>query len=226
MSSVSRTDYGVLFDMDGVLVDSAVAHWQAWTALGEEQGVPFARSLFESTFGMHNQEIIPLWLGGDVSAEEISSLSQRKEAIYRERAAECLEALPGVVELVKNLFSNGFRVAVASSGPRANVELILDLLGVREYFAALSTGDDVRNGKPHPEVFEVAAARLDLPPERCVVIEDAPQGIEAGRRAGARVVAVTSSRPAEDLQRADVVVGSLADLDADSLRRLLDDPGA
>jgi beta-phosphoglucomutase-like phosphatase (HAD superfamily) len=126
-----------------------------------------------------------------------------------------------VVELIRALRSDGLLLAVGSSGPRANVELVLEVLGVREAFSALSTGDEVRHGKPHPEVFLKAAAKLQLPPGRCVVIEDAPQGVQAGLAAGARVVAVTTSRPAADLVAAHCVVEGLRELTPASLRALV-----
>ena len=122
--------------------------------------------------------------------------------------------------MLEDLRSAGVPMAVGSSGPRANVELILQLLGISEFFGFLSTGDDVVHGKPHPEVFLKAAEGLNAPPEQCVVIEDAPQGIEAARRAGMHVLAVTSSRPAAELP-ADKVVDTLAGVRADTLQMLL-----
>jgi beta-phosphoglucomutase len=217
---MSRTQHGVIFDMDGVLVDSSEAHFAAWSRLGEELGVAHPREVFESTFGMHNRQIIPLWLGGRVAEDAVQRYSDRKEAIYRELAATEVRPLDGVVELIQSLHANGFRLAVGSSGPRPNVELILGLLGVKELFHALSTGDEVTHGKPNPEVFLKAADKLGCPPERCVVIEDAPQGVEAGVAAGAKVIAVTSTRPASELSKAHVVIASLRDVSPDLVARL------
>jgi beta-phosphoglucomutase len=213
---------GAIFDMDGVLVDSAECHYRAWSRLGEELGAPHPREVFEKTFGMHNRQIIPIWLGRDLPFEELEALSARKEALYREAAADGITPLDGVIELIDSLWRSGFALAVGSSGPLANVELILDALHVRDRFSALSTGDDVMHGKPDPEVFIKAARKLDLPPERCAVIEDAPQGVEAGLRAGARVVAVASTRPASELRAAHLIVRSLAELDAARVRRVIE----
>jgi HAD superfamily hydrolase (TIGR01509 family) len=213
---------GAIFDMDGVLVDSAELHYRAWSRLGEELGAPHPREVFERTFGMHNRQIIPIWLGRELPPDELEALSVRKEALYREAAAAGIAPLEGVIDLIGSLWRSGFALAVGSSGPLANVELILDALGVRDRFTALSTGDDVTHGKPDPEVFIKAARKLGLPPERCAVIEDAPQGVEAGLRAGARVVAVASTRPARELRAAHLVVSSLAELDAPRLRRVIE----
>jgi beta-phosphoglucomutase len=212
---------GAIFDMDGVLVDSSACHYQAWSRLGAELGVPHPREVFERTFGMHNRQILPIWLGKDLPPAELERLSARKEAFYREAAADSVAPLPGVVPLIVALSDSGFALAVGSSGPLANVELILEVLGVRPRFTALATGDDVEHGKPHPEVFLKAAERLELPPAQCAVIEDAPQGIEAGLAAGARVVAVASTRPAAELKRAHLVVNALTELEPAVLRRLI-----
>lgn len=212
---------GAVFDVDGVLVDSSAAHYEAWKRLGEEEATPFARDLFERTFGMHNNQIIPMWAGERPQAE-IDRLGQRKEELYRAAAPRVLRPLPGAVELVRALQAAGFKLAVASSGPRANVEMIVRLLGIADLFDFLSTGDEVSHGKPHPEVFLNAIEGIGLPAAHCVVIEDAPQGVEAGKAAGAAVVAVTSSRAARDLQAADRVVESLEELSPSALRDLVE----
>lgn len=212
----------VIFDIDGVLVDSTEGHFEAWSRLGSEIGREVPRPIFEETFGMHNRQIIPIWFGQGVPDEELTRLSDRKEEIYRNVATESIQILAGVPELIHRLSDAGCLLAVGSSAPRANVELILDMLGVSELFAALSTGDEVRYGKPHPEVFEKAVSKLSVPASSCVVVEDAPQGVEAAIAAGTKVVAVTSTRPAEELGSADLIVDSLAELGPDRLRALIE----
>jgi beta-phosphoglucomutase len=207
-----------IFDVDGVLVDSSEAHYQSWRRLGEEVGSGFPRDLFDRTFGMHNNQIIPMWLGSDADVE---ALARRKEELYRAAAPEAIRALPGAVELVRRLHAAGFKLAVASSGPRANVDLIVRLLGIADLFDALANGDEVTHGKPHPEVFLKAIAGVGVDAERCVVVEDAPQGVEAGHAAGAAVIAVTSSRAAADLDHADRVVDTLVGLGPDDFRALV-----
>ena len=211
--------FAAIFDMDGVLVDSSDIHFEAWSTLGQEIGTPHTREFFDSTFGMHNAQIFPLWLG-EMEPRELERLSRRKEQLYRDLAADRLTPLPGALELLADLRREGIAIAVGSSGPLANVELILRILKISEQFAALSTGDEVTHGKPHPEVFLKAAHKLGRAPADCVVIEDAPQGIEAARRAGMKVLAVTSSHPAGELA-ADRVVESLTEVRASTLRQLV-----
>ena len=221
-SNMTDVPLGVIFDMDGVLVDSAEAHYKAWRLLGEEVGTFHPLELFRKTFGMHNREIIPLWLGPGLPPDEVERLSVRKEALYREVAASTLRPLDGALELVEDLVREGFLLAVGSSGPQENVELALGILGVRKHFAAFSTAGDVSQGKPHPEVFLKAMEKLGLVPSCCAVIEDAPQGVEAGLRAGARVIGVASTRHPSELMGAHLVVGSLREIDAGRVRRLIE----
>jgi len=203
--------YGIIFDMDGVLVDSGDAHYEAWRRVGAEEGVPYPRAFFDRTFGMHNRQTIPLWLGRRVSEEAIARLAERKEALYRQSARKLLRPIPGAVELVCALAREGIRLAVGSSGPRANIALGLELLGIASFFRALATGDDVKRGKPAPDIFLYAASQLAIQPKRCVVIEDAPPGIEAAHAAGMRVIALPTSRPAAQLVAADMILPSFHD---------------
>ena len=202
---------GVIFDMDGVLVDSAGPHFLSWQLLAEENGKTVTEQQFAATFGQHNLDIIPK-LFGSVSDERIRKLSDRKEDIYRDLVREEAPLVAGAVELVQALHGAGVQLAVGSSGPLANIELILRAMGVRELISVIVSGDDVTRGKPDPQVFSLACERLKISPSRCVVIEDAPSGVEAGRAAGARVVAVLMYHPAEAFERADRIVSRLGDL--------------
>ena len=221
---MKKQSYGVIFDMDGVLVDSSDAHYKSWHRLGEEVGVPFERKLFDETFGMTNFAIIPKWLGPAAAKVDVAAMSVHKEDLYRQVARSVLKPLDGVPELLDALVAAGFKMAVGSSGPRPNVEMVLEILGAKEKFAAMSTLEEVKHGKPDPEVFLVAARKLGLPASRCVVFEDAPQGVEAGLAAGARVVAVTSTRKPPALRGAHLIVHSLRDLDAQRLKDMIDQP--
>lgn len=213
-------DWSAIFDMDGVLVDSSEAHFQAWHRLGLQEGKPFTRELFQLTFGMHNQQIVPMWMEQEVEQVELDRLADWKESTYRELVPALMRPIPGVIDLLEALHQEGVTMAVGSSGPLPNIQLVLKQLNIAHYFSALSTGEDVRHGKPDPEVFLVAARRLGRPPARCVVLEDAPQGVEAARRGGMAVLGITSSRAEEDLL-ADRVVASFEGLGPADLRALL-----
>ena len=211
----------VIFDMDGVLVNSNAAHFEAFQKMGEIVGVPFTQALLERTVGMHNNSIFPLWLGGELSPERVTELALQKESLYRQIASKYLDGIDGSVELVRSLFKSKFSLAVGSSGPRANVELALKTLEIGSYFSAVVTGDDVRHGKPAPDIFLQAAQKLQASTSDCLVIEDAPQGVQAALAAGMKVIAVTTSMPRDALSEAHLVVDSLRDLNPESILRVL-----
>jgi beta-phosphoglucomutase len=213
----------VIFDMDGVLVDSYRAHYQSWIELAEADGLRVTEAEFAATFGRTSREIVAcLWGEGRYSDAEIAELDQRKEAAYRRIVEADFPAMPGAVALLRALRSAGFRLAVGSSGPPENVELVLDRLGTRELFSAIVTGKDVTRGKPDPEVFLIAASRLGVAPANCVVIEDAPAGIAAANAAGMAGVGLTSTgRTPDNLVAADVIVSSLAEISPHLLRRMI-----
>lgn len=211
-----RNDVGVIFDMDGVLVDSAEPHFQSWRLLAEECGVTVTREQFSSTFGRHNADIIPA-IFGKSSRERIAELADRKEQLYRDLIREKPPLVDGAVRLIQTLHDAGVPMAVGSSAPRANIELILDALGARQTIGVVVSGDDVSRGKPDPQVFQLACERLELAPSKCVVVEDAPVGVEAGRAAGARTVAVLMYQPAEAFVAPDLIVPKLLDVTSDIL---------
>jgi len=212
---------GVIFDLDGVLVDTGWAHKQSWYDLAEKEGFSMSDEFFYNTFGMQNYQIIPMLLGRDLPSDELNRLSEWKEQRYRELIAEKLAPSPGVKKLLDALKSQGFLLAVGSSAPRANLDLVLERLHFHDYFDACVTGEEVVEGKPAPETFLKAAQKLSVPPGRCVVVEDAVQGLDAGKAAGMSVVAVTATRDREALVRADIIVDSLAELHARDFVKLL-----
>lgn len=219
-------DRAVIFDMDGVLVDSYRPHLESWRALAAEIDQPFTEDDFARTFGRTSREIITsLWPGARYGADDIRRMDERKEELFRREITRSFPAMHGVSELLHRLRGAGFRLAVGSSGPAANVDLILDRLGGRDLFDAVVSGNDVVRGKPDPQVFLLAASRLAVAPNRCVVVEDAPAGIEAAGRAGMTSVALLSTgRKREDFAglRPALIVRSLGDLTAGTLAALLD----
>jgi len=213
--------FAVLWDMDGVLVDSASYHYRAWRETLAAAGVDLDEASFRRTFGQRNDAILADLLGPDVSEEQVVSLGAAKERRYRALVMqEGIAPLAGAVEWLRRLHTRGIPQAVVSSAPRANITTVLEALRVADLFQALVSGEAVRQGKPHPESFLLAARRLGLPPQRCLVVEDAPAGVEAARRAGMACLALTTSHPPEDLLAADWVVESLADLPDDAFERM------
>ena len=200
----------VLWDLDGVLVDSAPFHFQAWRELLASLGRELSEADFRRTFGLRNDAILRDLLG-ELPAAEVERLGARKEELFRRAALGNIVPLPGALALLRLLGERGFKLALVSSTPHGNIDLVLGSLGVEAAFDVIVGEADVTQGKPDPEGFLLAARRLGVPPEECVVIEDAQAGVEAAKRGGMRCVGVCHDRPREILERADLVVEGLDD---------------
>jgi beta-phosphoglucomutase len=205
----------VLWDLDGTLLDSEEYHWQSWRDTMAALGRPITRDQFLATFGLRNDEILPRWLGAGATPGDIARVSLEKERLYRKLLREGgVGPLPGAAEWVRSLNSKRWKQAIASSAPRENVDVVLEVLGLGSFFQAVVSAEDVTAGKPDPQVFLIAATRLEVPPSCCIVVEDAAAGIEAARRAGMRSIGVRRNGGLP----ADVFVKSLADLPEDAFR--------
>ena len=216
--SEARRPRAVLWDLDGTLADSGEFHWRSWQVALGAAGVEVTEEQFLASFGQRNDAILGDWLGPDADPARIREVGEAKEACYRELVeAEGISPLPGAAQWVRTLHDQGWRQAIASSAPRLNVEVMRRVLGFGSAIEALVGAEDVREGKPAPDVFLEAAHRLGVPPEACVVVEDAEAGIEAARRAGMRSVGVGGG----GVERADLVVASLADLPPGAFEELL-----
>jgi beta-phosphoglucomutase family hydrolase len=219
------TTKGVLWDMDGVLVDSGEAHYQSWKAVLPDYGMSMSREFFRKTFGMNNEAILRRLLEDELTPELLNEISLRKEEKFRELVRGRVETLPGVLDWLERLQDQGFRMGVASSAPPANIDALIDELALRPYFDTLVSGQDMP-GKPDPALFLEVALQLDAAPARCVVVEDAVAGVEAAKRAGMKCVAVTTTNPAQALDEADIVVDRLDALAQDTFLRLLNATGS
>jgi beta-phosphoglucomutase len=210
----------VLWDMDGTLVNSEELHWIAWRNTMAKEGIVITREQFLSTFGQRNDSIIPAWLGSAASAARIERIGQAKEELYRDLVQRVgIAPEPGVAAWLDRLHKDGWQQAVASAAPRANINAVLEALSVKHVFQGIVSAEDVHRGKPDPEVFLLAASRLDVPTDGCIVVEDAKAGIEGARRAGMRSIGI--SHNVKDHLQADVVVEHLDLLEPDAFDRLL-----
>ena len=212
----------VIFDMDGVLVDSYQAHFESWRQTAREHGLDMTEQQFAATFGRTTREIITTLWGDSISGEGVGRWDDRKELAYREILAADFPEMNGAHELLSALHAAGFKLAIGSSGPPENVELVLERLG-KDMFSAAVTAIDVTHGKPHPEVFLKAAAKLRAAPHNCAVVEDAPAGVQAARRAEMAAVAMTGTAPREKLApEAHLVVDSLGELSPEIIASLIE----
>jgi beta-phosphoglucomutase len=198
----------VLWDMDGVLVDTGEFHYEAWREVLAEHGIEYTRESHRRTFGMNNAGILSHLLGEQLTPELLSEIGDSKEARFRAAVRGHAKPLPGVRTWLERLQRAGFRQGIASSAPMANIDVLIDELGLRRFLDSIVSGVDMP-GKPEPVLFLTVAERLGVSPESCVVVEDAVAGVEAARRAGMQCIAVTTTNDAKALSVADIIVDRL-----------------
>jgi HAD superfamily hydrolase (TIGR01509 family) len=214
MDRYNQTAKGVLWDMDGVLVDTGELHFQAWLQALTEYGIPFNKEIFLKAFGMNNFTTLTLLLGHPPEPGYFAQVSDRKERLFRQILRGQVRLLPGARLWLGLLEKLGFRQAIASSAPQADIEAIVRETQIQSYFSAMVSCHDMP-GKPDPAVFIEAARQLSLSPKNCIVVEDSVSGVTAARRAGMKILAVTNTYPRKDLTEADLIVESLEDLQAE-----------
>lgn len=195
---------GVIFDMDGVIVNSHPAHRKAWRQFLQTLGQRVTnRELDFILDGRKRRDILSHFLG-PVSEAELVEYGKRKDEFFQQSAGE-VEPIPGVIEFLIHLKKNGVVAAVATSASEARTRSTLESLQLRNYFAIVLTGNDVENGKPDPAVYRLACRRLNVLPENAVAIEDAVSGVQAARGANVKCLGVASSRHAKKLRHAGAV---------------------
>jgi HAD superfamily hydrolase (TIGR01509 family) len=201
----------VIFDMDGVIVDSEPYSMQALIDVLGQYGIEPTEDDLRRSYGRRvRDDFVDYFARYGVTAD-VNIAIAHKHARYYHLAAGHLRPFPGVMALLKRLRDQGHRLALASSGDRVKVAFGMQALQLNSLFELVITGDDVSHSKPAPEIYLRAAQRLGVPPAECIAIEDAPAGVEAVKRASMRCIAVTNSVPREQLYQADLIVGSLAD---------------
>ena len=211
----------VIWDMDGVIAETAPFHFRSWQSVFEKRAISFTEDDFKRNFGRRNDAIIINALGQDTPQSEIEAIATEKEDSFRNLIRHNIKPLPGAIDLIKSLREHKFKMALASSAPMENIRLILNSLGIKDCFQVIITGQDVAEGKPSPQGFLLAARKLGVKPESCVVIEDAVAGIAAAKRAGMFCLAITNTHSRTKLAEADIVVNTLEKVSVIDLERLL-----
>ena len=221
---MSKRSKAVIWDMDGVIADTAPYHFRAWQDVFQKHGKEYSKAAFSENFGKRNDAIIKNVLGGDTPDSLIDTIANEKEANFRKQARGNIKPLPGVIDLMTALNKDGVVQALGSSAPLENIQLIIREIGIGDYLKVIISGRDVKEGKPSPQGFLLAAEKLDVSTRDCVVIEDAVAGVAAAKRAGMKCLAVTNTNPAVKLAEADIVINSLERITLDDMTRLLNQP--
>jgi len=201
----------VIWDMDGVMLDSRLIHFKAFRAIFKKHEIKVYKERLQRCFGMTNQQVIKFMVDQPISKELTDRIGREKDVLFQSIIRDQAVFLPGVKKWMEAFKQNGIRQALASSGSQGNINAILTALTAETYFDEIVSGDGLP-GKPDPFVFLKAADRLGKLPVNCLVIEDAVVGVQAAKTAGMKCIAVTTYNPAEKLTDADVVLGNLAEL--------------
>ena len=201
-----------IFDMDGTLVDNMRIHNRIWSNLLAQKGVIISEDEFHrKTTGKTTPEILRMLFGSQMSEEEIVQFAEHKEEIYRKDFRPFLQPVPGAEVFLAGARRLGVAIGLATSAGKKNIEYVLTGTLLSGYFDAVVSGEDVRRGKPDPDIFLLAAQKLNVPTRQCLVFEDSPLGIEAARLAGMRAVAITTTIPANEFVKIENVIGVVKD---------------
>jgi len=211
------SSYAVIFDMDGVIIDSNPAHKISLRKFCEKYGFHLSdEELINKIYGRTNKEWIAN-LFGALSPEELSRFGEEKESLFREVFKNDIQALKGLPLFLEKLKQKNIVTAIGTSAPRSNVDFVLEHTGLGEYFSVILDESNVVHGKPNPEIYLKVAAKINYEPARCVVFEDSLSGVESAQRAGAKVVGVATTHSFEELKHTDFIIQDFTDLDPDLL---------
>jgi len=209
--------FAVIFDMDGVLVDNNRYHNIAWLEFCRRKNFKITTEEIASRFGNLNEEYFRFLYGRELPKEESERLGEEKEAIYREIYAKEIQPAKGLVGLLTELKNFGFKLAVATSANRNNLDFVLDKTNIRDFFDVLVDSSMVSKGKPNPEVFLKAAGLLNVSVSKCMVFEDSLHGVEAACNAKMKVIALTTTFPQEKLKSANHIINGFPDITAKAI---------
>jgi beta-phosphoglucomutase len=209
--------FAVIFDMDGVIIDSNPFHKISLRQFCEKYGYHLSdEELVNRIYGRTNKEWITN-LFGPLSHDELIRYEEEKEGLFRELFKNDIKALDGLNQFLHQLKENNIRVAIGTSAPRSNVDYVLAHTKLEKYFSVILDESHVEHGKPNPEIYLKVADRLGFEPARCVVFEDSLSGVEAARRAGAKVVGVATTHSADELSHTDLVIADFNTLTPENL---------
>ncbi len=203
----------VIWDLDGTLINSVDHHWEAWREVMAAEDISLTFEGFVADFGKRNDEILRGRIDPNMPDAEVARIALAKEEAYRRFVrSKGLVLLPGAENWLSQLKAEGWLQALGTSAPQGNIDAAFDVLGIEKFFDAVMSSEQVKAGKPSPDVFLAAAERMKVAPENCIVVEDAPAGIEAARRAGMKSVGVLTTH---DELKGDWVFKTLEDLPSD-----------
>lgn len=213
--------FALIFDLDGVIADTAQFHENAWFSFCKKHSIPISSEQFRNQlFGRSNRETLRILSGRILPEIEFQQMVSEKESLFRELAAKTLKPIHGLIDFLKAAQKNNIPMAVASSAPAVNIHFSLEKTKTADFFQHLVSSDEITHSKPDPEIFLKAAQKLGFRPADCVVFEDSYAGIEAGLSAGMKVIAVATTHPANELPKDLLIIQDFTRISIDDLINL------
>ena len=214
----------VIFDLDGTLLDNNEVHLKAWKQYLKENNKQISVEDFkENISGRTNKDAIEHIYQKEMTEDEASKYYLEKEEIYRKMYRSDIAPITGLQDFLEELHKHKIAMAIATSGIQVNIDFMFDHVPIKKYFKKIVNSGDVSKGKPDPEIFLKAAEALHIPPENCIVFEDSIAGVRAGKSAGMKVVALTTTHTPEELKEADLVIKDYNEIDFERLMSLQDE---
>jgi HAD superfamily hydrolase (TIGR01509 family) len=212
----------VIFDMDGVICHTNPYHSLAFKSFfGKRNLFPSEEQFAQHMYGKSNSYILKHFLGREVVGQEFLDLEFEKESLFREIYAGHIETIPHFLTFLEALKEAGFKTGVATSAPRANLDLIMGQLGFQKDMESIMASENVSQHKPHPEVYLKSAQNLGVSPQNCLVFEDSFSGVSAGLNAGMRVVGVLSSHTIEELPPCSAYINDYSEIDIETVFNII-----
>lgn len=202
---------GIIFDMDGTMVDNMMVHHRIWQQVLQDLGLDWSIDKVKAEIHGVNTEILKRLFGDQYSDEERLDISNRKEAAYRDYFKTRLKLIDGLPEFLERLHQANIPMAIGTAAPADNANFVLDTLNIRHYFKGVFHAGSVSKGKPNPEIFLKAAASLDLKPEDCLVFEDSVSGAATAKNAGCKAIIVTTTHSKEEFAHFDHILQFIND---------------
>jgi len=213
--------FAVIFDMDGVIVDSNPTHKIALRKFCEMHGYNLTdEELKARVYGRANKDWLPDMFGNQLTKEEFQKFAEEKEALFRQIFKPIIKPVDGLIAFLDRLEESKITKAVASSAPPANVEFTLEKTATKKYFDVILSETDFQKGKPDPEIYLTTASLLNFPPEKCLVLEDSIAGVESAKKAGCKVIGVTTTHLKEEFVGTDLVIDDFHNLHIKELQEL------
>lgn len=215
-----NNNIAIIFDMDGVIVNNHQYHLKSWLQFFDKYNVSMTEEGYKKKVnGRTMEEILTTFINKNLSKQELRELGEEKEAVYRDMYRPYIKPVDGLPEFLEELKVRNVPRAVATSAPPANVDFTMEHTRLRQFFSTIVDDTMVSKGKPNPEVYLTAAQKLDMPPERCIVFEDAILGIQAGKNAGMKVIGVATTHTRKELEaeNTDYVVDDFSGLSVEKL---------